>query len=184
MAQQGPILAEACSIVIAYQNLLAVLCSAVVPGIGPPNVFSFGWIFYHHATIAAHKFVERISNPGAVCPNIAQQPATNHSVRRFGTLTRMLRRPFVFLEHDFSQFHSGTEIKKDAAREMVDSVWCLQRFLYRISMAIQMERPHGLAIIRTMFLFHNILQLEDSPLHLMLPFDEDHFGLFLESYQA
>jgi hypothetical protein len=77
MAQQAFILAEAGSIVTAYQNLLAAAFAPVapVPALGPAIVLPPRGLPYHHATIAAHKFVERISNPGPACPNIDQQPA-------------------------------------------------------------------------------------------------------------
>lgn len=77
MAQIGPILMEAGSIVIAYQHLLAAAFPplAAIPAIGPPMFIPAVGVPFHHATIAAHAFVQRISNPGAVCPTINQQPA-------------------------------------------------------------------------------------------------------------
>jgi hypothetical protein len=61
--------------VTTYQNLLAANFSAghAPPPLGPPEVLPGAGIPYHHATIAAHKILERISNPGGVCPFIDQQ---------------------------------------------------------------------------------------------------------------
>jgi hypothetical protein len=48
---------------------------ALAPALGPAIVLPPHGLPYHYATIAAHKFVERISDPYPACPHIHQQPA-------------------------------------------------------------------------------------------------------------
>jgi hypothetical protein len=64
MNEIGYILAEAGSLVIAYQNLDSAAFSPLVllPTIGPPMILPMTGIVYRAATISAHKFVERIIN--------------------------------------------------------------------------------------------------------------------------
>jgi hypothetical protein len=39
--------------------------NAPIPAVGPPMFLPFEGVAFHHARIAAHKFIERIINPGA-----------------------------------------------------------------------------------------------------------------------
>jgi hypothetical protein len=75
LTQVLAILMEASAIVTAYQNLLAHSFSPgqPLPAVGAPLFLPGVGIPYHHATITAHKVLERISDPGAVCPTIHQQ---------------------------------------------------------------------------------------------------------------
>ncbi|KAL7692524.1 hypothetical protein Plhal304r1_c006g0024301 [Plasmopara halstedii] len=74
----GPIILEAQSILIAYQNLLTPAFAIGLPPPmlpGPGGIFPSLGLFYHHSTIAAHAIGERISHPGpGVCPTINAQP--------------------------------------------------------------------------------------------------------------
>jgi hypothetical protein len=69
---------EANAIATAYAPLLAPSFApgAILPAVGPPVGVPVGGIMYHHSSIAAHAFVERISTAtAATSPTIAAQPS-------------------------------------------------------------------------------------------------------------
>eukprot|EP00475_Leptophrys_vorax_P033475 TRINITY_DN52635_c0_g2_i5.p2 TRINITY_DN52635_c0_g2~~TRINITY_DN52635_c0_g2_i5.p2 ORF type:complete len:159 (-),score=47.67 TRINITY_DN52635_c0_g2_i5:618-1094(-) len=75
LAQVVNVLMEASAIVAAYQNLLAPNFAPLqpLPFVGAPLFLPGVGIPYHHTTLTAHKVLERIADPGAVCPTIDQQ---------------------------------------------------------------------------------------------------------------
>jgi len=78
LVAMGGIGLEANAIITAYAGLLAASFAqgAALPPIGPPVGLPGAGIMYHHGSIAAHAFVERISTATATTsPNIAAQPS-------------------------------------------------------------------------------------------------------------
>lgn len=74
----GGIILEASAIINAYAPLLApsFAPNAPQPVVGPPlGGLPVGGVSYHHASVTAHAFVQRISDgTGPMSPTIARQP--------------------------------------------------------------------------------------------------------------